>query len=159
MRVRLPLLAALVAASAVSLVSIAGSAIAAQTPFKGTVEAHEMGQPIFPTIFLTREGTGTATHLGKYTEQITMQINIPTMSSTGSAIFTAANGDTLVASVVGQATLTADPAVLSIVEVYTITGGTGRFDAATGTFTLKSTLNRPTGASAGKFNGTIDLRP
>jgi hypothetical protein len=159
MKVRLPLLAALVAAAAVSLVSIVGGAMAAETPFKGSVEAHETGQPMFPTLFLTREGTGTATHLGKYTEQITMQINIPTMSSTGSAIFTAANGDTVVASVVGQATLTADPAVLSIVEVYTITGGTGRFAAATGTFTLKSTLNRPTGVSTGKFDGTIDQRP
>ena len=46
------------------------------------------------------------------------------MSSTGAATFTAANGDTLTATVVGQATRTS-PTTLSIVEVYTITGRNG----------------------------------
>ena len=145
----------LVAAFAVSLASVAVSAVAAETPFKGTVNAVETGQVVFPTRFLDREGTGTATYLGKYTEHVVMQINIPTMSSTGAATFTAANGDTLTASVVGQATRTG-PTVLSIVEVYTVTGGTGRFADATGTFTLKSTLEQTTGVSTGTFSGAID---
>ena len=83
--------------------------------------------PSPPTASITREGAGTATYLGKYTEHITMQIFLPTLTSTGTATFTAANGDTLIATVVGQATPTATPGALSIVEVYTITGGTGRF--------------------------------
>lgn len=145
----------LVAAFAVSLASVAVSAVAAETPFKGTVNAVETGQVVFPTRFLDREGTGTATYLGRYTEHVVMQINIPTMSSTGAATFTAANGDTLTASVVGQATRTG-PTVLSIVEVYTVTGGTGRFADATGTFTLKSTLEQTTGVSTGTFSGAID---
>ena len=70
-----------------------------------------------------------------------MQINILTMTSTGTATFIAANGDTLSTSVVGRATRTG-PTVLSIVEVYTITGGTGRFGDATGTFTLKAPWTR-----------------
>jgi hypothetical protein len=64
------------------------------------------------------------------------QINVITRSPTGAATFTAANGDTLTTSVVGQATPTTTPGVLSVVEVYTITGGTGRFAATTGSFTL-----------------------
>ena len=85
-----------------------------------------------------------------------MTIKLPAMSSTGTSTFTAANGDTLTATVVGQATPTAIPGVLSIVEIYTITGGTGRFADATGTFTLESTVNQATGVSSGTFSGTID---
>jgi hypothetical protein len=155
MKIRHSRLIGLVAAFAVSLASVAASAVAAETPFKGTVNAVETGQVVFPNRFLDREGTGTATYLGRYTEDVVMQINIPTLSSMGTATFTAANGDTLTASVVGQATRTG-PTALSIVEVYTITGGTGRFADATGTFTLESTLDQTTGVSTGTFSGAID---
>jgi hypothetical protein len=110
----------------------------------------------FPFRSISREGGGTATHLGKYTEHVTAQINLLTMHATGTATFTAANGDTLTATVEGQASLTATPGVLSIVEVYTITGGTGRFADATGSFTLKNTVTQATGVSSGTFSGAID---
>jgi hypothetical protein len=155
MKVRHRLFVGLVAALALSLVSVAVSAAAAETPFKGTVNAVETGTVVFPTRFLDRTGTGNATHLGRYTEHVVMQINLPTMSSMGAATFTAANGDTLTASVVGQATRTG-PTMLSIVEVYTITGGTGRFVDATGTFTLKSSVDQVTGVSSGTFSGAVD---
>jgi len=103
----------------------------------------------------TRKGTGTATYLGRYTEHITLDIKLLFMSSTGAATFTAANGDTLTATVAGQATRTS-PTTLSIVEVYTITGGAGRFADATGAFTLKSTLDQTTGVSTGTLSGVID---
>ena len=154
MKIRRPLFVGLVAAIAVSLASIA-VAVAAETPFKGRVNAVETGTVAFPTLFLDREGTGTATYLGRYTEHVTMVIDIPTLSSTGAATFTAANGDTLLATVAGQAIRTS-PTTLSIVEVYTITGGTGRFADATGSFTLKSTLDQTTGASSGTLSGGID---
>jgi hypothetical protein len=155
MKIRHPLFVGLVAAFTVSLAIFAASAVAAETPFKGTVNAVETGQVVFPTRFLDREGTGNATYLGKYTEHVVMQINIPTLSSMGAATFTAANGDTLTASVVGQATRTG-PTALSIVEDYTITGGTGRFADATGSFTLESTLDQTTGVSTGTFSGAIE---
>jgi hypothetical protein len=145
---------ALVATTAL-LASVAVSATAAETPFKGKVDAVETGTVVGPTRFLVRDGGGTATHLGKYTERITMQINLPTRHSMGAATFTAANGDTLTATVEGQAT-PASPGVLSIVEVYSITGGTGRFADATGSFTLHSTANQATGVSSGTFSGAID---
>jgi hypothetical protein len=148
------LFVALVATAAL-LASVAVSATAAKTPFKGKVNAVETGTIVGPTRFLVRDGGGTATHLGKYTEHITMQINLPTRHSMGAATFTAANGDTLTATVEGQAT-PASPGVLSIIEVYTIRGGTGRFAGATGTFTLASIANQATGVSSGTFSGAID---
>ena len=150
------LFCALVAASAVALALIGVSAAAAETPFKGTVNAVETSQLVFPIASVNREGRGTATYLGKYTEHVTLQINVLMRSGRGAATFTAANGDTLTASVVGQSTPTS-PGVLSIVEVYTITGGTGRFAATTGTFTLHSTLTQATGVSTGTLSGSIVL--
>ena len=155
MKIRHPLFVGLVAAFTVSLAIGAVSAVAAETPFKGTVNAVETGTTVFPTRFLDREGTGTATYLGRYTEQVTMMIDIPTLSSTGAATFTAANGDALTATVAGQATRTS-PTTLSIVENYTVTGGTGRFADATGNFTLRSTLDQTTGVSTGTLSGAID---
>jgi hypothetical protein len=146
----------LIAASTFALAIIAASAVAAKTPFKGTVKAVETSQLAFPIASVNRNGTGTATHLGKFKEHVTVQVNVLTSSGTGTATFTAANGDTLTASVVGQAT-PISPGVLSIVEVYTITGGTGRFAAATGTFTLHNTLTQATGVSTGTLSGSIVL--
>ena len=154
MKIRHPLFVGLVAAFALSLASV--SAVAAETPFKGKVNGVETAEVAFPTLSVTRNGTGTATHLGKFTEHITLQVNIPTGHATGVATFTAANGDTLTATVDGQGTPTTTPGVVSIVEVYTITGGTGRFADATGTFTLEATLNQTTGVSSDTLSGTID---
>jgi hypothetical protein len=150
------LLFALVAGSAVALALVATSAAAPATPFKGTVHAVEMNQLVFPILSVNRTGTGTATYLGKYTEHVTLQVNVTTRTSTGAATFTAANGDTLTANVVGQATPTI-PGMISVVEVYTITGGTGRFVHTTGTFTLHSTANQATGVSSGTLSGSIAL--
>jgi hypothetical protein len=154
MKIRHPLFVGLVAAFAVSLASVA-SAVAAETPFKGKLTAVETSQLVFPILSVNREATGTATYLGKYTEHATFQVDVRTGSATGTATFTAANGDTLTASVVGQGTVTG-PTTRSIVEVYTITGGTGRFAGATGTFTLERTLDLTTGVSSGTFSGAID---
>jgi hypothetical protein len=154
MKIRHPLLVGLLVAVAVLLASVA-VAMAAETPFRGTLKAVETSQLVFPIASVDREGTGTATYLGKYTEHVTLQVNVLTGSSSGAATFTAANGDTLTASITGQSTPTS-PGVLSIVEVYTSTGGTGRFAGATGTFTLESTLNLATGVSSGMFSGAID---
>src|SRR4029453_3357276 len=156
MKTRHSRLIGLVAALAVSLASVAVSAVAVETPFKGTVKAVETSQVVFPTASITRDGGGTATYLGKYTEHITLQLNIPTRHAMGAATFTAANGDTLPATVDGQATPANPGVVFSIIEVYTITGGTGRFAGATGTFTLESTLNPATGVSSGTLSGAID---
>ena len=81
-------------------------------------------------------------------------MNPVTRTGTGRFEFRAADGDTLTAGFVGQATVIA-PGVLSTVDTATITGGTGRFANATGRFTGGRTFVLSTGAVTGSFEGTI----
>ena len=155
MKIRHPLFVGLVAALTVSLTIVGASAVAAETPFKGKVSAVETGTTVFPFRSITREGTGNATYLGNFTQQVTAVIDVRTRHAIGFATFTAANGDTLTANDDGQATVTG-PGTLSIVENYTITGGTGRFADATGSFTLHSNVDQVTGVSSGTYSGAID---
>ena len=111
MKPRHPPFLALIGVFTVFLAVSAVSAMAAETPFKGTVNAHETVVPSPPTASLTRDGTGTATYLGRYTEHIVMTINLPTLSSAGTATFTAANGDALTADDV-QGTILEKPEYL-----------------------------------------------
>ena len=154
MKIRHPLIVGL-AVFTIWLATVAVSAVAAETPFKGKISAVETGTTVFPFRSITREGTGNATYLGSFTERVTMVIDVRILHGIGSATFTAANGDTLSASVDGQATQTS-PGMLSIVENYIVTGGTGRFADAAGSFTLHSTVNQVTGVSSGTYSGAID---
>ena len=82
-------------------------------------------------------------------------MNATNRTSTGTYEFTAANGDTLTAGFTGQASLTATPGVLSVVETATITGGTSRFAGATGSFTVERLVEQVAGLTTGSFEGTI----
>jgi hypothetical protein len=50
---------------------------------------------------------------------------------------------------------TATLGVISITETATITGGTGRFEGATGSFTSERSYDTLLGTSTGSFKGTI----
>ena len=122
----------------------AGSAIAgSQVPFKGKLA----GRTVPPTTpGLERiEVSGKATHLGKYTAVIETDLTkiqiigfdpttgLPIATVPGTVTFTAANGD----EVNADATLVGllnpiDGNFPSFMVSATITGGTGRFDGATG---------------------------
>jgi hypothetical protein len=126
-----------------------------QLLLKGSWQAVETPQVVFPTIFVTGTGSGNATQLGLYTVSYEYQVNAPTGSGSGFIQFVAANGDTIFAAVTGQSSPTGTPGVIKIVEQHTITGGTGRFVGATGNFTVERVLNQATGASSGTINGNI----
>jgi len=125
-----------------------------EVPFKGRLEGTATITPGSPFLSVSIEGTGNATHLGRFTVEIPHLVNPMNRTSIGTYEFTAANGDTLTAGFTGQATLTA-PGVLSVVETATITGGTGRFADATGSFTVERLFNQVTGLTTGSFEGTI----
>jgi hypothetical protein len=103
------------------------------------------------------EATGKATLLGKFTLDIPHVVNRATRTAIGSYVFTAANGDKLTADFTGTAAPTATPGVLYIEETATITGGTGRFAGATGSFTAERLYDTVAGTTNGSFKGTITL--
>jgi hypothetical protein len=102
-------------------------------------------------------GTGNATHLGDYTAIFDFRIDLrpPATPAVGSFSLTAANGDSIFGGLVGRASIA--NGVATVVETATITGGTGRFTEATGSFTVARTVVEATGISSGSFDGTIDL--
>jgi hypothetical protein len=85
----------------------------------------------------TYESSGHLSHLGAVTgtgvQTIILMGN--TLRFTGTGTTVAANGDELFATISGTGTVTSTAAVTTL---NTITGGTGRFAGATGTFTVTS---------------------
>jgi hypothetical protein len=140
----------------VSATLVASAAAEKPLPLRGSIEALEIYQVNGPTMFVTAMGSGEATHLGRYTVSYEVEVDLPTGTGTGlSAQYVAANGDSLFAEGSGQATPTDNPIVFNVVETYTITGGTGRFAGATGSFTEERQVNIETGVTSGTINGNI----
>jgi hypothetical protein len=129
---------------------------AAELPFRGTLKARETAQRASNSLLVHLVGTGTATHLGRYTLVSDFTVALATSTSAGRVTLTAANGDILTATVTGVGVATAG--ISTIVETATITGGTGRFAGATGSFIIERALTQATGISSGSFTGTISFR-
>jgi hypothetical protein len=147
--------AASLALAVLAVLGLAGPALAQQqVPFKGDLNGVvKVGTPTPQGIPVLVNATGNATQLGQFALAIPHLVNRPTAK--GTYQFVAANGDTLTATFFGKAMPTSTPGVLAIVENATITGGTGRFAGATGSFTCMRLYNMVTGTTAGSFNGTI----
>ena len=124
-------------------------------PFNGTVDSTETSVTVHPSMSTTATGSGNATQLGSFTIHYQGEINLLDLSNTEKAQFSGSNGDSLRAEAVGQATQDRTPDMLNVVDIYKITGGTGRFSGASGTFTLKRLVSLTTGAASSTFEGYI----
>ena len=125
-------------------------------PLKGTLEGTVSVTPLAPpfvSVVITAGGSATA--LGRFTLQVPHTVNFATATGNGTFTFTAANGDRLTASFTGLAN-TSQP-IFSIEEHATITGGTGRFAGATGTFTAHRLFDPVAQTTTGTFEGTVTL--
>jgi hypothetical protein len=125
-----------------------------QVPFHGSVKGVEIDEVQGTELLVDGSGTGIAIHLGRFTVTWDATVNLLDGSGVGSFHFIAANGDSIFTESNGKATPTDTPGVVHIVEINTITGGTGRFAGATGSFTLERLLD-PTGFTSGSFKGAI----
>lgn len=124
----------------------------------GTLETTESG--VFvpgtpPRSIRTLQGTGNASHLGRFTVAANIILNLATASGTGTGTYTAANGDVLTTTATGQAVIA--NGIATVTETVTVTGGTGRFAGATGTLTVVRRVVQATGTASGTIDGTIVL--
>ena len=101
------------------------------------------------------EGTGTATHLGRYDEvgsaEFTPTSDPNVVLVDASATYTAANGDELYAVFAGEL----NPLTGAISATVTYVGGTGRFSNASGTASLSAQM-LPNGSIDVAVEGTVD---
>jgi hypothetical protein len=132
------ILTAVLANPAVAQTSCAGSAPGC---FKGTFQGqdvHDVLPPGATTVVISTTATGTGTHLGRFSLIREITGNLVNFSATGSAEWIAANRDSISTTIVGQAELSDIPGgFLKVTEIHTITGGTGRFAGAEGSFTVE----------------------
>ena len=150
-----PLIAALILTAAL----VVPAAAQKQVPFKGAIQAHEtdapQGGPPPTTVSASGSGTGLGTLLGEFSLTYELTITLADGTATGSAQLIAANGDSIFTTIVGSSEPSGTPGVLSITEINTVTGGTGRFVGATGSFTTVRLVNVATGLTSGSFHGMI----
>jgi hypothetical protein len=124
-------------------------------PFKGhyTTVAQFLKGPAVQKI----TGTGQATHLGQSVFVANATVNLttpPPFAIAGTAVFTAANGDQFYTRFTGTSTPTG-PGTSRGVLNHVITGGTGRFADATGSFTGIALVNTASPTNTVSFEGRI----
>ena len=125
-----------------------------ELPFRGTLQATEK---VADDGLHRLDGGGEATHLGRFTltSEFTLLTPPPVVTASGTATWTAANGDKIFTSTAGQGVITLP--VAAIAETHTITGGTGRFADVSGRLIVDRSLNVLTLHSSASLTGTISL--
>ena len=150
-------LAAGLALAALVVLGLAGPVAAGdQVPFKGRLDGVATVAPLMPPfVSVNIEGSGHATQLGHFEVSIPHVTNRSNGTAVGSYEFTAANGDTLTADFTSRVTPTDLPGVVSVAVTASITGGTGRFADATGSFVGERVVDMVHGTVTESFDGTI----
>jgi hypothetical protein len=120
-------------------------------PFKGRAQGTITDVSVGPSgVLLTGFASGNATPLGLFTRHEHLLLDPTIGSFTGDIVFTAANGDELWCILSGNFISATDAT-----GVYTITGGTGRFENAIGEAEFFASL--PDGVHyTVDFDGSLD---
>lgn len=132
--------------------AIAQAQHASDLPFKGDLQATETVNGDLHHLI----GSGKGTQLGRFTYAADITVDPVTHIGVGPAVWTAANGDRISASTTGRIVFINLPTI-GLEETHTITGGTGRFAGASGTIIVERSLDLVTHATAGSFDGAINL--
>ncbi|HKG54758.1 MAG TPA: hypothetical protein VKB04_10905 [Anaerolineales bacterium] len=129
--------------------------IMVRVPFKGTLQSTEIYGNSLRIMSVSANGSGNATQIGQFTIRYQSEVNLLDLSAIETAQFMGTDGDSLQARGIGQVTENRTPGMFNLIEIYTITGGTGRFAGASGTVTLNRLISITTGATSSTFEGYI----
>jgi hypothetical protein len=126
-----------------------------QVPFKGSMQGNDQDIGSTDTTFTVRTtATGIGSHIGQFSFVQTWTVD-DMNQITGSAQWTAANGDTFNTTLTGLGEPTDTPELFRITETHVITGGTGRFAGVRGVFVMERFANGATFVTSGSFHGNI----
>ena len=159
----------------VTLTLVGPAAAQKQMPFHGSIQGEETATFNADHSIRTVDGSGTGRsthpHLRRFTVQWGDKVIVATGRSTGHFTFKAANGDSISTELIGYGEAIfphpGPPTHIHIVEHNIITGGTGRFAGATGSFTLDRLVDVSADpdpfspgpfSTSGSFHGTITSR-
>jgi len=139
--------------------------------FRGTFQgqdAHDTLAPDATSVVIRTTATGVGTRLGRFSLDREVTGNFLNFTAAGSAQWVAANGDLIYTTVFGQAELSDLPGgFLKVTETHAITGGTGRFAEAQGSFTVELFHKLEVSGVAGgvethdifgSFHGTLNFK-
>ena len=156
--------AALILTAALAIPAAAESLV----PFKGALQGNDndVGSN-YPIHQVRTIGTGTGTHIGDFSFKQDSAINVVDGSATGSVHWMAANGDTIDTTFTALGGPTSAPPAcpglgdvfFGITEIHTITGGTGRFAGAHGTFIVERQASPVTSKTCGSIVHGIITSP
>jgi hypothetical protein len=134
------------------LMSFAGYSAVKEVPMKGAGSGVITALVPGPTgVTISAEGSGWATHLGKFTRQETILLNPSDGTFTGSIVFVAADGSELHCEFTGGFT-----GAGTAEGTYTFDGGSGRFADASGEASFSIVQSDPANFSF-EFDGEIEL--
>ena len=158
----------LTAAAAVPAAAQTSCADVAPGCFRGTFQgqdAHATLPPGATSVEIRTTAAGVGTKLGRFSLDREVTGSLLDFSAAGSAQWVAANGDSIYTTVVGQAEPSDLPGgFLKVTEHHTITGGSGRFTEAQGSFCVELFHRLEASGAAGgvethdvfgSFHGTI----
>ena len=129
------------------------STAASELPFKGRLQATEAVDQAQHHLV----GSGNGTQLGQFAYVADIEVNPDTGDGNGTAVWTAANGDQLLATTNGHV-VSFDFPRLGLIETQIIIRGTGRFANASGVIQIERSLDLLTATTTGSFSGLLTLR-
>ena len=143
-------------AAVLAALTLSGLATAApkQVPFKGRSSGivTTVGfDPVAGIAYAQVEGQGQATHLGRFTQTGDAAVDVVTGNARGTWTLTAANGDSLFLKFEAKPTTDSTHGLAA----FTVVGGTGRFQGASGFYEQTITFTVTPGTSDSTFTDVL----